>query len=145
MLVLCSIIPLWKKVKFTAHPSLKWITFVQCKHDPKVKAVRANGKITEVKQPQDQSNSKMGDHLGSIHFVFFSGRNIRQICQILLISLNYAKTQLNFEKSLMSALGPNPIMKLESESLMKNNILLCSHFKLMIRQIVSQNILQRRR
>ena len=40
-------------------------------HDPKVKAVRVNGKISEVKQPQDQSNSKMGDHLGSIHLVFF--------------------------------------------------------------------------
>ena len=36
-----------------------------------MKAVTVNGKITEVKQPQDQSNSKMGDHLGSIHFVFF--------------------------------------------------------------------------
>ena len=36
-----------------------------------MKAVRVNGKITEVKQPQDQFNSKMGDHLGSIHFVFF--------------------------------------------------------------------------
>ena len=45
-----------------------------------------------LKLPQDQSNSKMGDHLGSIHFVFFSGRNIRQIrqnCEILLISLNF--------------------------------------------------------
>ena len=41
------------------------------KHDPKVKAVRVNGKISEVKQFQDQSSSKMGDHLGSIHFVFF--------------------------------------------------------------------------
>ena len=40
-------------------------------HDPQVKAVRVNGKISKVKQPQDQSNSKMGDHLGSIHFVFF--------------------------------------------------------------------------
>ena len=43
----------------------------QHKHEPAMKAVRVNGKITEVKQPQDQSNSKMGDHLGSIHFVFF--------------------------------------------------------------------------
>ena len=59
----------------------------QHKHEPAMKAVRVNGKITKVKQPQDQSNSKMGDHLGSIHFVFFSGRNTRQICQILPISL----------------------------------------------------------
>ena len=40
-------------------------------HEPVMKAVRVNGMITEVKQPQDQSNSKMGDHLASIHFVFF--------------------------------------------------------------------------
>ena len=39
----------------------------QHKHEPVIKAVRVNGKITKVKQP----NSKMGDHLGSIHFVFF--------------------------------------------------------------------------
>ena len=44
----------------------------QHKHEPAMKAVRVNGKITKVKQPQDQSNSKMGDHLGSIHFVLFS-------------------------------------------------------------------------
>ena len=36
----------------------------------------------------------MGDHLGSIHFVFFQWQKIRQICQILLISLNYEKAQL---------------------------------------------------
>ena len=60
-----------KKLKFTAHPFLKWLTFAQCQCEPKVKAVRVNGKITEVKQPQDQSNSKMGDHLGYIHFVSF--------------------------------------------------------------------------
>ena len=41
------------------------------KHEPAMKAVRVNGKITKVMQPQDQSNSKMGDHLGSIYFVFF--------------------------------------------------------------------------
>ena len=27
-----------------------WLTFGQCNHDPKVKAVRAKGQITEVKQ-----------------------------------------------------------------------------------------------
>ena len=67
MLVLCSnlrihvgdpIISLWEKVKkFTAHLYLKWLTFAQWSN--------------------------------TIHF-FFSGRNtrqIRQICQILLISL----------------------------------------------------------
>ena len=67
----------------------------QHKHEPAMKAVRVNGKIIKVKHHQDQPNSKMGDHLGSIHFLsFFSGRNIRQIrqiCQILLISVNYEK------------------------------------------------------
>ena len=42
----------------------------QHKCEPAMKAVRVNVKITEVKQPQPP-NSKMGDHLGSIHFVFF--------------------------------------------------------------------------
>ena len=40
----------------------------QHKPEPVMEAVKVNGKI---KQPQDQSNSKMGDHLKSIHFVFF--------------------------------------------------------------------------
>ena len=66
----------------------------QNKHEPAMKAVSVNGKITKVEQPRDQSNSKMGDHLGSIHFIFFRGRKIRQISQILLISLNYGKTQM---------------------------------------------------
>ena len=39
----------------------------QHKHETAMKAVRMNGKITKVKQPQDQPNSKMGDHLGSIN------------------------------------------------------------------------------
>ena len=60
MLVLCTIvlfnlrIPLslcQKQLKFTAHSSLKWITFVQYQHEPKVKAVSVNGKINKVKQP----------------------------------------------------------------------------------------------
>ena len=41
---------------------------------------------------------KMGDHLGSKHFVFFrfgyDWQNIRQIKQILLISLSFGKTQM---------------------------------------------------
>ena len=44
----------------------------QHKHEPAMKAVRVNEKITKVKQPQDQPYSKIGDHLGSIYFVFFS-------------------------------------------------------------------------
>ena len=40
-----------KKTKFVAHPSLKLPTFAQYKHDTKVKTVRVNGQITEVKQP----------------------------------------------------------------------------------------------
>ena len=37
-----------------------------------MRAVRVNGHITEVKQLKTKANSKMGDHLESIHFVFFS-------------------------------------------------------------------------
>ena len=62
-----------------------------------------NGQITEVKQLNAKANCKMGEHLGSIHFVCFQlamiGRNIRQICQIyeiLLISWNFGKTQMLF-------------------------------------------------
>ena len=58
-----------------------------------MKAVSVNGRITEV--TEDQSNSKMGDHLGSIPFVFFTGRNIRQF---LLISQNYGRTELTWLK-----------------------------------------------
>ena len=43
----------------------------QHKHEPAMKPVRVSGKTTEVKQPQDQSSSKMGDHLRSIDFIFF--------------------------------------------------------------------------
>ena len=59
----------------------------QHKHEPAMKAVRVNGKITEIKQPQDQSNTKIWWPLRIQTFsLFFSGRNIRQICQILPIS-----------------------------------------------------------
>ena len=54
-----------------ASRSDQWPAFAQRQHEPNVMAVRVNGHFTEVKQPQDQSNSKMGDHLGSIHFVLF--------------------------------------------------------------------------
>ena len=37
-----------------------------------MRAVSVNGQITDVKQLKTNANSKMGDHLGSIHFVFFS-------------------------------------------------------------------------
>ena len=39
-----------KITKLTAHPSLKWLTFTQYLHDPKVKAVRVNGQIAKVNQ-----------------------------------------------------------------------------------------------
>ena len=45
LLSLCA-----KKFKFTTHPSLYWLTNGQYKHNPKVKAVRMNRQITEVKQ-----------------------------------------------------------------------------------------------
>ena len=57
----------------------------QHKHEPAMK-------ITEVKQPQDQSNSKMGDHT----FCLFSVAEILGIfCQIILISLNFGKTPMS--------------------------------------------------
>ena len=47
----------------------------------------------------------MGDHLGSIHFIFFRfGRNIfpiRQIWQILLISWSFRKTQVHTTRYVM--------------------------------------------
>ena len=64
---------LWKKVKVHYLSILEMTNIcTMIQHDPKVKAVRVNGKISELKQPKYQSNSNMGDHLGSIHFVFFS-------------------------------------------------------------------------
>ena len=35
----------------------------QHKHEPKVKAVRVNGQITEVKQSMSRGSTRMGDHL----------------------------------------------------------------------------------
>ena len=65
--------------KFTAYPSFKQLTFAQCKHEPKVKAVRVNDHFTEVKQ----SALRIILRWVTIHFVSFSlamiGRNIRQI------------------------------------------------------------------
>ena len=54
-----------------------------------------NGQITKVKQTKTKANFKMGDHLESTHFVFFTlamiSRNTRQICQILLVSWSSGK------------------------------------------------------
>ena len=35
-----------------------------------MRAVRVTGQTTEVKQLKTKANSKMGDHLGSIYFMF---------------------------------------------------------------------------
>ena len=59
------------KVKVHCSSILVMANICTNKHDPKVKTVRLNDQITEVKQPRAKANSKMGDHLGSIHFVFF--------------------------------------------------------------------------
>ena len=83
--------------KYTAYPSLKWLTFVQYKHDPKVKVVRVNGQITEVKKTM--ANSNMGDHLFCLFFNLATvSKNIRQICQILQLSWNFGKTQLRVQE-----------------------------------------------
>ena len=59
---------------------------------PKGKAVRVNGQITEVQQYMKRDSTRMGDHLGPIHFVFFSlamiGWSINQISQIFQFSVN---------------------------------------------------------
>ena len=92
------IIPLWKKLKFTAHPSLKCLTCAQYKHEPKVKTCDKMGECSDYGSQVAISlvSNWMFDHLGSIHLVFFhfgyDCRNIRQICQILLINLNFRKT-----------------------------------------------------
>ena len=73
----------------------------QHKHEPTMRVVRVNGQITEVKYiTKTKVNSKMGDHLGSMYFVFFStlaiiSRITRQIIQILPLSWNFGKTQIS--------------------------------------------------
>ena len=64
---------------------------IRAQHKPAMKAVRVNGKITKVKQPQDQPYSKMGDHLGSIHFVFFQRQKYKPNLPnlVLLQRLNF--------------------------------------------------------
>ena len=52
-------------------PNLNASITAQHKHEPAVKAVRANGQITEVKQPKTNLILRWVTHLGSIHFVFF--------------------------------------------------------------------------
>ena len=60
----------------------------QQNHEPKVKAVRVNGQITEVKQSMSRGSTRMGDHL------FFQSSYDWQICQILLINLNFGKNSI---------------------------------------------------
>ena len=70
----------------------------QHKHEPTVRALRVNGKITEVKQ------SAVGlilrwvtiwdPNILSFFSLAMTGKNIRQIRQILLISLSFGKTQI---------------------------------------------------
>ena len=51
-------------------PSFNASIRAQHKYEP-MRAVKVNGQITEVKQLKTKANSKMGDDLRSIHFVFF--------------------------------------------------------------------------
>ena len=80
-------------------PNLNASIRAQHKYEPTMKAVKVNCRITEVKQSMTKNNTKMGDHLGSIHFAFFQFgryiRKIRQICQILLFSWNFRITSKN--------------------------------------------------
>ena len=66
--------------------------FAQSKHEPKVKAVREIGKITEVKQSALRIILICGDHTFLSFFnLVMIGRNIRQIWQILLIGVEFQK------------------------------------------------------
>ena len=74
--------------------------FAQYKHDPKVKAVRVNGQITEVKQPKTNLILRW--------VTFFSGRNISQI---VLIGWNFGKTQiLQSKRDLLERVGSDSLL-----------------------------------
>ena len=64
-----------------------------------MRAVRVNGKITEVKQSALGILLRWDTTWDPNILTFFTlamiGKNIRQICQILLISLSFGKTQMN--------------------------------------------------
>ena len=56
---------------FTAHLSLKWLKFAQHKYEPKVKVVRVNGQITEVKQLRPWTILRWVTTWGLLFFVQF--------------------------------------------------------------------------
>ena len=68
----------------------------QHKHEPTMRSVRVNGQITEVKQLKTKANSKIGDHLGPMHFVFF---HFGCDYQKYLANLPNFPIQLNFRKN----------------------------------------------
>ena len=53
-------------------PNLNVSIRAQHKHGATMRELWVNGQITEVKQLKTKANSRMDDHLGSIHFIFFS-------------------------------------------------------------------------
>ena len=72
----------------------------------KMRTVRLNGQITEVKQPR-LGNSMMGDHLGSMHFVFLWLAEILGQCGKFASSVGILKTSNVFvHKSLSSVAKP---------------------------------------
>ena len=75
---------------------------VQHKHEPTMKAVRVNGKISEVKQSALRLILRWvtiwdPNILSFISLAMISKniRQIRHICQILLISFSFGKTQIS--------------------------------------------------
>ena len=58
--------------RYNRIPNLNTSIRAQHKHEPTMRAVKVNGQITEVKQLKTKANSMMGDHLGSMYFVFFT-------------------------------------------------------------------------
>ena len=79
-------------------PNLNASIKAQHKHEPIMRAVRVNGKISEVMQPALRLILRWVTIWDPNILSFFSlamiGKNIRQISQILLISLTFGKSQL---------------------------------------------------
>ena len=77
-------------------PNLNASIKAQHKHEPTMRAVRVNGKITHVKQSALRIRwvTIWDPNILSFFSLAMIGKHIRQICQILLISLSFGKTQL---------------------------------------------------
>ena len=79
-------------------PNLNATIKAQHKHEPTMRVVRVYSKITEVKHSVLRLILRwltIWDPNMSFFSLAMIGKNIRQICQILLISLSFGKTQIS--------------------------------------------------